>query len=69
MCSECPPVLHVKSPNVSPKRNIFLTKFKMAAKRHVEVVIHELFDISLNVIPHFHIIFNTQFISDAISNF
>ena len=26
----------------------------MAAKRHVEVVIHELFDIYFNVIPHFH---------------
>ena len=26
----------------------------MAAKRHVEVVLPELFDINFNVIPHFH---------------
>ena len=33
-----------KSPKVFPERNIFFfTKFKMAAKRHVEVVIHKLF--------------------------
>ena len=45
MCSECTPLLPVKSPKVSPERNIlFLTKFKMAAKHHVEVVIPELFD-------------------------
>ena len=42
----------------------FFTKFKMAAKRHVAVLIPELFDIYLNVIPHFHMIFNV-----AISNF
>ena len=47
----------------------FLTKFKMAAKRHVEVVIHELFDIYFNIIPHFNIIFNAEFISEASSNF
>ena len=43
----------------------------MAAKRHVEVVglIHELFDIYFNVIPHFHIIFNVEFISDVSSNY
>ena len=41
----------------------------MAAKRHVEVVIHELFDIYFNVIPHFHMIFNAEFISEASSNF
>ena len=35
----------------------------MAAKRHVEVVIPELFDIYFNVIPHFHIIFNAELIS------
>ena len=70
MCSECPPLLPVKSPKVSPERNIlFLTKFKMAAKHHVEVVIPELFDIYFNVIPHFHMIFNSEFISEAISNF
>ena len=64
MCSEYPPLLPVKSPKVSPERNIFfLAKFKMAAKRHVEVVIPD------NVIPHFHIIFKAEFISEAISNF
>ena len=41
----------------------------MAAKLHVEVVIHELFDIYFNVIPHFHMIFNAEFISEASSNF
>ena len=66
----CPPSLPVKSPKVSPERNIFfLTKFKMAAKRHVEVVIHELFDIYFIVIPHFHMIFNAEFIYEASSNF
>ena len=60
----------MKSPKVSPERNIlFFTKFKMAAKRHVEVVIHELFDIYFNVIPHFNMIFNGEFISEASSNF
>ena len=59
-----------KSPKVFPERNIFFfTKFKMAAKRHVEVVIHKLFDIYFNVIPHFHMIFNAEFISEASSNF
>ena len=41
----------------------------MAAKRHVEVVIPELFDIYFIVIPHFHMIFNADSISEAISNF
>ena len=41
----------------------------MAAKRHVEVVTPELFDIYFNVIPHFHMIFNAEFISGASSNF
>ena len=41
----------------------------MAAKRHVEVVIPELFDVYFNVIPHFHKIFNAEFISKASSNF
>ena len=60
----CPPLLPVKSPKVFPERNIlFLTKFKMAAKRHVEVVIPELFNIYFNVIPH------AELISEAISNF
>ena len=60
----------MKSPKVSPKRNIFfLTKFKMAAKRHVEVVIRELFDLYFYVIPYFHMIFNAEFISEASSNF
>ena len=41
----------------------------MAVKRHVEVVIYELFDIYFIVIPHFHMIFNAEFISEASSNF
>ena len=41
----------------------------MAAKRHVEVVTPELFDILFIVIPHFYMIFNTEFISEASSNF
>ena len=41
----------------------------MAAKRHVEVVIPEIFDIYFNVIPHFHMIFNAEFIFKAIRNF
>ena len=41
----------------------------MAAKGHVEVVIPELFDKCFNVIPHFHMIFNEEFISEAISKF
>ena len=41
----------------------------MAAKRHVEVVIHELFDIYFNVIPHLHMIFNAELISETSSNF
>ena len=49
--------------------HIFLTKFKMAAKRYVEVVIPELLNIYFNVIPHFHMIFNAEFISEVISNF
>ena len=70
LCSECLPLSPVKNLKVSPERNIlFLTKFKMAAKCHVEVVIPELFDIYFNVIPHFHMIFNAEFISKAISNF
>ena len=70
MCSKCPPLLPVKSPKVSPERNIFfLTKFKMAAKRYVDAVIPELFDIYFNVIPHFHMIFNAELVSEAISNF
>ena len=40
----------------------------MAAKRYVEVVIPELLDTYFNVIPHFHMIFNAEFISEAISN-
>ena len=66
----CPPLLSVKSLKVSHERNIiFLTKFKMAAKRHVEVVIHELFEIYFNVIPQFQMIFNAKFISETSSNF
>ena len=44
-------------------------KFNMAAKRYVEVVIPELLDICFNVIPHFHMIFNAEFISEVINNF
>ena len=41
----------------------------MAAKRYVEVVIPELLNIYFNVIPHFHMIFNAESISEVISNF
>ena len=37
----------------------------MAAKRYDEVVIPELLDIYFNVIPHFHMIFNAEFISEV----
>ena len=40
----------------------------MAAKSYVEVVIPELFDIYFIVIPHFHMVFNAEFIHEAISN-
>ena len=69
MCSECPPLLPVKSPDVSPKQNIFFTKFKMAANLHVKAVIPELCDIYFNVIPHSHLIFNAEYISETIRNF
>ena len=49
--------------------HFFWTKLKMAAKRHVEVLIPELFDIYFNVIPNFHMIFNAECISQAISSF
>ena len=39
----------------------------MAAKRYV--VIPELLDIYFNVIPHFHLIFNAELISEVISTF
>ena len=41
----------------------------MAAKRNVEVVIPELVNIYFNVIPHFHMLFNAEIISEVISNF
>ena len=41
----------------------------MAAKLYVKVVIPEIFDIYFNVIPHFHMVFNVEFISEDISNF
>ena len=41
----------------------------MAAKRYVEVVIPKLLNIYFNEIPHFHMIFNAEFISVVISNF
>ena len=70
MCSECPTSLPVKSPKISSERNIlFLSKCKVAAKRLVEVVILELFDIYFNVIPHFPMIFIAEFTSEAIGNF
>ena len=50
-------------------KHLFFTKFKMAAKRHVEAVIHKLFELYFNVIPHFHMIFNAEFIFKAISNY
>ena len=49
--------------------SFFLTKFKMAAKRHAEVVIYELFNIYFIVIPHFRMIFNAKFFSEDSSNF
>ena len=58
-----------KSQGFSQRKTYFLTKFKMAAKRHAEVVIPELLDIYFNVIPHFHMIFNAEFISEVITNF
>ena len=39
----------------------------MAAKRYVEVVIPELFDIYFNVLTHFHMIFHAEFISVKIN--
>ena len=47
----------------------FFDKIKIAAKRYVEVVFPELLDVCFNVIPHFHRIFNVEFISEVISNF
>ena len=41
----------------------------MAATRYVEVVIPKLLDICFDVIPHFHLMFSAEFISEAISNF
>ena len=41
----------------------------MVAKRHVEVVIPEVSDIYFNVILHFPMICNAEFISEAMSNF
>ena len=69
MCSECPPLLPVRIPKVSPERNIFfLTKFNMTAKSHVELVICQLFDIYFDVILHFHMVFNAELISEASCN-
>ena len=60
----------MKSPKVFPgAEHIFWQIFKMAAKRYVEVVISELLNIYFNVIPHFHMIFNAEFISEVISKF
>ena len=41
----------------------------MAAKCYVEIVIPELLNIYLNVIPHFHMLLIAEFISEVISNF
>ena len=49
--------------------SFFLTKFTMATKRHVKVVIPELFTIYFDLIHHFHMIFNAEFISESVSNF
>ena len=66
----CSPLIPVKSPKVFPgARHIFLTKFKMAAKRSVEVVFLELVDIYFKGIPHFNMIFNAEFISEVTSDF
>ena len=50
---------------------VFFTKFKNGPRswRHFEFVILELFDIYFNKIPHFHMIFNVEFIREAICNF
>ena len=62
-------ITYKKSESFPWAEHPFFEKIKMAAKRHVEVVIHELFDIYFNVIPHFNMIFNAEFISEASSNF
>ena len=41
----------------------------MATNRYVEVVIPELFDIYFNVVTHLHMVFNAEFIYEAIFNF
>ena len=41
----------------------------MDAKRHVQVVFPELFNIYFNVLLYCDMIFNAEFISEAISNF
>ena len=58
-----------KSQGFSQSGTYFFDKIQMAAKRYVEVVIPELLNIYFNVIPHFHIIFNAEFISEVIINF
>ena len=58
-----------KSQGFSRSGTYFFEKFKMAAKRYVEVVIPELLNIYFNVIPHFHMLFYAEFISEVISNF
>ena len=40
----------------------------MARKRNVEVVFSELIDVYFKIKPHFHMIFNAEFISEAIGN-
>ena len=66
----CPPLIPVESPKFPLSVTyVFFAKFKGAAKRYAEVIIPELFDIYFNVIPHFHMIFNAEFISEAINNF
>ena len=59
-----------KSQSFPSEEHTFVsTKFKMAAKRHVDVVIPELFDIYFNLISHFHMSFNAEFLSKIISKF
>ena len=58
-----------KSQSFPRAEHAFLPQFKIAAKRHVEVVISELVDIYFIFISHYNMIFNAEFISEAVSSF
>ena len=58
-----------KSQGFSRSGIYFFYKIQNGRKRYVEVVIPEVLDINFNVIPHFHMIFNAEFIPEVISNF